>query len=83
MFIKLHLVKDYEVRKVLWQERASTKIKPYLKYKDTDVEGLSFPKMMWRIRSGFIGIKVLNRHRLIVQKCYESVCKHSIKKSFC
>lgn len=26
MFIKLHLVKDYEVRKVLWQERASTKI---------------------------------------------------------
>ena len=36
MFIKLHLVKDYEVRKVLWQERASTKIKPYLKYKDTD-----------------------------------------------
>ena len=28
MFIKLHLVKDYEVRKVLWQERASTKIKP-------------------------------------------------------
>ena len=34
MFIKLHLVKDYEVRKVLWQERASTKIKPYLKYKD-------------------------------------------------
>ena len=37
MFIKLHLVKDYEVRKVLWQERASTKIKPYLKYKDTAV----------------------------------------------
>ena len=32
MFIKLHLVKDYEVRKVLWQERASTKIKQYLKY---------------------------------------------------
>lgn len=32
MFIKLHLVKDYEVRKVLWQERAATKIKPYLKY---------------------------------------------------
>ena len=44
MFIKLHLVKDYEVRKVLWQECASSKIKPYLKYKDTDVYGLSFPK---------------------------------------
>lgn len=29
MFIKLHLVKDYEVRKVLWQERASSKIKLY------------------------------------------------------
>ena len=33
MFIKLHLVKDYEVRKVLWQEHASSKIKPYLKYR--------------------------------------------------
>lgn len=29
MFIKLHLVKDYEVRKVLWQEHASSKIKPF------------------------------------------------------
>ena len=44
MFIKLHLVKDYEVRKVLWQERASSKIKLYLKYKDTNVQGLSFPE---------------------------------------
>jgi hypothetical protein len=50
MFIKLHLVKDYEVRKVLWQERASTKIKPYLKYKDIDVEVLSFPKGKTRTR---------------------------------
>ena len=40
MFIKLHLVMDYDVRKVLWQERAS----------------------------------------IIVQKCYESVCKHSNQK---
>ena len=44
MFFKLHLVKDYEVRKVLWQGRASSKIKPYLKFKDTDVQGLRFPQ---------------------------------------
>lgn len=83
MFIKLHLVKDYEVRKVLWQEHASSKIKPYLKYKDTDVQGLSFPKMMWRIRSGFIGTKVLNRHRSLFRSATNLYVNIPIKKSFC
>lgn len=83
MFIKLHLVKDYEVRKVLWQEHASSKIKPYLKYKDTDVEGLSFPQNDVRIRSGFIGTKVLNRHRSLFRSAMNLYVNILIKKSFC
>ena len=80
MFIKLHLVKDYEVRKVLWQERASTKIKPYLKYKDTDVEGLSFPKNDVENPIWIYWNKGIEQAPIIVQKCYESVCKHSNQK---
>ena len=80
MFIKLHLVKDYEVRKVLWQERASTKIKPYLKYKDTDAEGLSFPE---NDVENPIGTKVLNRHRSLFRSAMNLYVNIRIKKSFC
>ena len=80
MFIKLHLVKDYEVRKVLWQERASTKIKPYLKYKETDVEGLSFPENDVENPIWIYWNKGIEQAPIIVQKCYESVCKHSNQK---
>lgn len=80
MFIKLHLVKDYEVRKVLWQEHASSKIKPYLKYKDTDVEGLSFPENDVENPIWIYWNKGIEQAPIIVQKCYESVCKHSNQK---
>lgn len=80
MFIKLHLVKDYEVRKVLWQERASTKIKPYLKYKDTDVQGLSFPENDVENPIWIYWNKGIEQAPIIVQKCYESVCEYSNQK---
>ena len=80
MFIKLHLVKDYEVRKVLWQERASTKIKPYLKYKDTDIEGLSFPENDVENPIWIYWNKGIEQAPIIVQKCYESVCEYSNQK---
>ena len=80
MFIKLHLVKDYEVRKVLWQEHASSKIKPYLKDKDTDVEGLSFPQNDVENPIWIYWNKGIEQAPIIVQKCYESVCKHSNQK---
>ena len=76
MFIKLHLVKDYEVRKVLWKEHASSKIKPYLKYKDTDVYGLSFPQNDVENPIWIYWNKGIEQAPIIVQKCYESVCKH-------
>ena len=82
MFIKLHLVKDYEVRKVLWQERASSKIKPYLKYKDTNVQGLSFPENgvenpIW------IGTREVNRHKSLFRSAMNLYVNIRIKKSFC
>ena len=80
MFIKLHLVKDYEVRKVLWQERASTKIKPYLKYKATDIEGLSFPENDVENPIWIYWNKGIEQAPIIVQKCYESVCEYSNQK---
>ena len=73
MFIKLHLVKDYEVRKVLWKEHASSKIKPYLKYKDTDVYGLSFPQNDVENPIWIYWNKGIEQAPIIVQKCYESV----------
>ena len=80
MFIKLHLVKDYEVRKVLWQERASSKIKLYLKYKYTDVQGLSFPENDVENPIWIYWNKGIEQAPIIVQKCYESVCEYSNQK---
>ena len=39
MFVKLHFVKDYEVRKVLWQERASSKICQNGSTKEKSIQG--------------------------------------------
>lgn len=80
LFIKLHLVKDYEVRKVLWQDRASSKIKPYLKYKNTDVHGLNFPEKDVENPIWIYWNKGIDQAPIVVQKCYESVCKHSNQK---
>ena len=39
----IHIVKDYEVRKLLWQKQALGTIRKYVKYADETPEGLSFP----------------------------------------
>ena len=77
MFMKVHLVKDYEVRKVLWQKRASEKIKPYLKYRDSNVQGLSFPEKKFENPVWIYWNRGIEQAPPIVQKCYESVCKYS------
>ena len=77
MFNKLHFVKDYEVRKILWQKRASLKIKQYLKFKDMDVQGLTYPENNVKNPIWIYWNKGIEDAPLIVQKCYESVCRHS------
>mgnify|MGYP000662404805 CR=1 FL=1 len=62
------------------QERASTKIKPYLKYKDTDVQGLSFPENDVENPIWIYWNKGIEQAPIIVQKCYESVCEYSNQK---
>lgn len=37
-----HIIKDYEIKKVLWQKKALQKIKKYLAYQDEVPEGLVF-----------------------------------------
>ena len=39
---RLHLVQDYEMRKVLWQRAASKKAQEFLKFKNENPEGLVF-----------------------------------------
>lgn len=80
MLMKLHCVKDYDVRKVLWQERASAKVKRYLKYKNTDVQGLRFPENDIENPIWIYWNKGIKQAPIIVQECYESVCKHSNQK---
>lgn len=77
MFSKVHLVKDYEVRKVLWQEKASKKIKQYLKYKDKNVKGLKFPASDIGDPIWIYWNKGIDQAPKIVLKCYESVCKYN------
>lgn len=38
----IHFIKDYEIKKVLWQKSASKYVKKYIKYKDKNPEGLVF-----------------------------------------
>lgn len=38
----MHFVKDYEIKKVLWQKSASKYVRKYIKYKDKNPEGLEF-----------------------------------------
>lgn len=77
MFVKLHFVKDYEVRKVLWQEKAASKIKPYLRYKETEVQGLKFSDKTLENPIWIYWNKGIDSAPEIVKKCYESVCKYA------
>ena len=72
-----HFIKDYETKKVLWQRKARKKIKKYLRYKDCNPDGLSFPKTkvpnnpIW-----FFWNKGIQNAPDIVKKCYDSIKKY-------
>ena len=77
----LHCIGDYETKKLLWQRYATKKIKKYLKYKNTNPDGLSFNADIDRTEPIWIfwnnGIENAPK---IVQICYRSVVKHSERK---
>ena len=76
MFAKVHFVKDYEVRKVLWQKKAAARVKRYLKYKDNDVQGLSFSEKKVENPVWIYWNKGIEQAPPIVQKCYDSVRRY-------
>ena len=76
----VHYIKSYEVRKVLWQEKAALAIKPYLKYKSTNVKGLIHSNKRINDPIWFYWNGGLENSPIIVQKCYESIQKYSSNK---
>ena len=74
----IHLVKDYEIKKVLWQKSASKYVRKYIKYKDENPEGLEFnckkipENPVWVFwNSG------MDNAPDIVKACYKSLLKYS------
>ncbi|SEW42705.1 capsular polysaccharide synthesis protein [[Clostridium] fimetarium] len=70
----VHIIKDYEIKKVLWQKYASKRIRKYLKFQDTDPQGLSFnddfkvENPIWIFwNTG------MEKAPKIVKKCYKTV----------
>ena len=74
----LHIVKDYELRKLLWQSGGGTAVcKKYLKFRDIAPEKLTFPEnqvdepiwLFWNT-----GLELAPE---IVRTCYQSVKKYA------
>lgn len=76
MLCPVHYIKDYEIRKVLWQEKASLGVKKYLKYKNDDVEGLVFPHKDVADPFWIYWNSGIDQVPPIVKKCYESIQRH-------
>ncbi|MGN0417956.1 capsular polysaccharide synthesis protein [Anaerostipes faecalis] len=76
---KVHLVKDYEVRKALWQEKASKKVAKYLKYKDSDPKGLEFSEKNFNNPIWVYWNKGMDKAPDIVKSCYASLKKYGTR----
>lgn len=60
---QLHIVKDYELRKLLWQSGGGTTVcKKYLKFRDIVPEKLTFPETQVDDLFGYSGIQGWSRH---------------------
>ena len=74
---RAHFIKDYEMRKVLWQKHAARKISGYLQFKNTDPEGLSFGRCDAVDPVWIYWNTGMEKAPVIVKRCYESVLKFS------
>lgn len=71
--LPFHFVRDYEMRKVLWQKKASKKIDKYMEYKDSDVPGLVFGKIDIEDPIWIYWNNGIEKAPDIVKACYRSV----------
>lgn len=77
-FNPLHVVKDYEIKKVLWQKSALKHIKKYILYKDKNPEGLVFPCQV--VPNNPIWVywnSGLDNAPDIIKTCYKTIKKYS------
>ena len=77
MTFPFHSIKNYEMKKVLWQDRVSKKIEKYLKLQNEDPEGLVFPKNISTETIWMYWNNGINNAPDIVKRCYESIVKYS------
>lgn len=70
-----HIVKDYEIKKFLWQEKALKKVSKYLKYKDTIPEGFRYGNYEVDNPVWIYWNSGIEKAPEIVKCCYESILK--------
>ena len=74
----LHIVKDYELRKLLWQsERGTAVCKKYLKFRDTIPEKLTFPETQVDEPIWLFWNTGVEQAPEIVKTCYQSIKKYA------
>lgn len=69
----VHYIKSYEIKKILWQEKASKKIEKYMKYWESDPEGLAFSDAEVHDPIWVYWNKGIENAPDIVKSCYESL----------
>ena len=74
----LHIVKDYELRKLLWQSGGGTAVcKKYLKFRDIAPEKLTFPETQVDEPIWLFWNTGLEQAPEIVKTCYQSIKKYA------
>lgn len=79
----LHIVKDYELRKLLWQSGGTEVCKKYLKFRDTVPEKLTFPETQVDEPIWLFWNTGLEQAPEIVKTCYQSIKNMLADKLFC
>ena len=74
--IPFHYIKDYEIKKVLWQKKAINKIKKYLIYKNENPKGFKFSQEKYDNPIWVYWDKGIENAPAIIKKCYESLIKY-------
>ena len=73
----VHIVKDYEIKKVLWQKHAAKKVRKYLQYKGTDPKELRFGECKSKNPIWIYWNSGINNAPEIVKRCYESIKEYA------
>ncbi len=73
----IHYVKNYETKKLLWQEKAARKVAKYIKYCVSDPNGLSYGNIKVFDPVWVYWNTGIENAPPIVKKCYDSIKRYS------